>query len=137
MLTLNHFTLPTWLHEPIAVRDAFAGVDPDAPPPDCASAAAGSTPLYRARVRQVRRLGGLDASAASSDLWVTVNEPMVVAVSGYVNLPGVFAAWFPPGVFSDSGRGARGAQSRAGLTPWPTTQCTVTTAAQGSDRFTT
>ena len=28
------------------------------------------------------------------DIWVTVNEPMVVAVSGYANVPGAFAAWF-------------------------------------------
>ena len=34
------------------------------------------------------------------DLWVTVNEPMVVAVNGYVNVPGAFAGWFPPGVYS-------------------------------------
>ena len=32
VLTLNHFTLPSWLHDPIAVRDAFAGVGPDASP---------------------------------------------------------------------------------------------------------
>jgi Glycosyl hydrolase family 1 len=28
---------------------------------------------------------------------------MVVAVSGYVNVPGAFAGWFPPGVFSFTG----------------------------------
>src|SRR5262245_11860098 len=28
MVTLNHFSLPLWLHDPIEVRDAFAGVDP-------------------------------------------------------------------------------------------------------------
>jgi beta-galactosidase len=33
VLTLNHFTLPTWLHDPIAVRDAFAGAGPDESPP--------------------------------------------------------------------------------------------------------
>ena len=31
---------------------------------------------------------------------MTVNEPMVVAVNGYVNVPGAFAGWFPPGVYS-------------------------------------
>jgi beta-glucosidase/6-phospho-beta-glucosidase/beta-galactosidase len=101
ILTLNHFTLPSWLHDPIGVREAFVGLGPDAPPP------------------QVERGGWLDASTVREfgkfaawaawkygrlvDLWVTVNEPMVVAVSGYVNLPGVFAAWFPPGVFSFTG----------------------------------
>jgi beta-galactosidase len=34
------------------------------------------------------------------DLWVTINEPMVVAVNGYVNVAGAFAGWFPPGVYS-------------------------------------
>jgi len=34
------------------------------------------------------------------NLWVTINEPMVVAVNGYVNVPGAFAGWFPPGVYS-------------------------------------
>ena len=58
VLTLNHFTLPTWLHDPIAVRDAFAGVDPDAPPPD-GRARRLARRRHRARVRQVRRLGGL------------------------------------------------------------------------------
>jgi beta-galactosidase len=33
VLTLNHFTLPIWLHDPIAVRDAFDGAGPDDPPP--------------------------------------------------------------------------------------------------------
>jgi beta-galactosidase len=33
VLTLNHFTLPSWLHDPIAVREAFRGVGADDPPP--------------------------------------------------------------------------------------------------------
>jgi beta-galactosidase len=36
-------------------------------------------------------------------LWVTINEPMVVAVNGYVNVAGAFAGWFPPGVYSFPG----------------------------------
>jgi beta-galactosidase len=32
-VTLNHFTLPSWLHDPIAVRAAFDGLGPDDPPP--------------------------------------------------------------------------------------------------------
>ena len=28
LVTVNHFSLPLWLHDPIATRDAFAGVDP-------------------------------------------------------------------------------------------------------------
>src|SRR5262249_14782900 len=33
MVTLTHFSLPLWIHEPIAVRDAFAGHAPDDPVP--------------------------------------------------------------------------------------------------------
>ena len=41
VLTLNHFTLPTWLHDPIAVRDAFDGRRPRRPTAAPSSAAAG------------------------------------------------------------------------------------------------
>jgi beta-galactosidase len=98
MLTLNHFTLPTWLHDPIAVRQAFAGVGPDDPPPAVARGG-------WVDERTVREFGRFAAWAAwrygdMVDLWVTINEPMVVAVNGYVNVAGAFAGWFPPGVYS-------------------------------------
>jgi beta-galactosidase len=98
MLTLNHFTLPTWLHDPIAVRAAFAGVGPDDPPPAVARGG-------WLDERTVREFGRFSAWAAWRygdlvDLWVTINEPMVVAVNGYVNVAGAFAGWFPPGVYS-------------------------------------
>jgi beta-glucosidase/6-phospho-beta-glucosidase/beta-galactosidase len=98
VLTLNHFTLPTWLHDPLAVRDAFAGVAPDDPPP----AVERGGWLHG---RTVREFGAFAAWAAwrygkQVDLWVTINEPMVVAVNGYVNVAGAFAGWFPPGVYS-------------------------------------
>jgi len=101
VLTLNHFTLPSWLHDPIEVRDAFAGSGPDDPPPDVERGGW----LDR---RTVREFGKFAAWAAwrygrQVDLWVTINEPMVVAVNGYVNVPGAFAGWFPPGVFSFTG----------------------------------
>ena len=31
-VTINHFTLPRWAHDPIAARDAFARTGPDDPP---------------------------------------------------------------------------------------------------------
>jgi beta-glucosidase/6-phospho-beta-glucosidase/beta-galactosidase len=37
------------------------------------------------------------------DFWTPLNEPVVVASSGYVNLPGVLSGNFPPGVFSFTG----------------------------------
>ena len=30
------------------------------------------------------------------DLWAPLNEPVVVATSGYVNVPGALAGYFPP-----------------------------------------
>jgi beta-glucosidase/6-phospho-beta-glucosidase/beta-galactosidase len=98
MLTLNHFTLPSWLHDPIAVRAAFAGAGPDDPTPAVERGG-------WLNERTVREFGAFAAWAAwrygrQVDLWVTLNEPMVVAVNGYVNVPGAFAGWFPPGVYS-------------------------------------
>jgi beta-galactosidase len=98
VLTLNHFTLPSWLHDPVAVREAFAGRGPDDPPPAVERGGWLDS-------RTVREFGKFAAWAAwryrrQVELWVTVNEPVVVAVQGYVNVPGVFASWFPPGVYS-------------------------------------
>ena len=95
-VTLNHFTLPLWLHDPIAARDAFAGRDPRFDPGDrraCWLARSGN----RRRVRAVRgflarELGDL------VDYWTPINEPMVVAIGGYVSLPD--GHQFPPGAIS-------------------------------------
>lgn len=98
VLTLNHFTLPRWVHDPLAVRDAFEGVGPDDPPP----AVKRSGWLNRSTVREFGKFAAWAAWKYGRQvrLWVTVNEPMVVAVSGYVNVPGAIAGWFPPGIFS-------------------------------------
>lgn len=95
-VTVNHFTLPTWLHDPVAVRRAFAGRGPDDPVPS-----------------GLRKGGWLDKHAVTEfgkfseylawklgDLvtyWSPINEPMVVASSGYVIQGG-----FPPGITSFS-----------------------------------
>jgi beta-galactosidase len=101
MLTLNHFTLPKWLHDPIAVRNAFSGVGADSTPP----AVRRGGWLNRSTVREFGKFAAWAAWRYRRlvRLWVTINEPMVVAVSGYVNVPGAFAGWFPPGVFSFPG----------------------------------
>jgi beta-galactosidase len=98
MVTLNHFTLPTWLHDPIAVRDAFAGLGPDAPLPTVERGGW----LDRRTVREFGRFAAWAAWRYGDQvgLWVTLNEPMVVAANGYVNVAGAFAGWFPPGVYS-------------------------------------
>ena len=101
VLTLNHFTLPSWLHDPLATRAAFAGRAPDDPLPSL-ERGGWLDADDRARVRRVRRLGRPPLRAARGPLG-HVNEPMVVAASGYANVPGAFAAWFPPGVLSFRG----------------------------------
>jgi beta-glucosidase/6-phospho-beta-glucosidase/beta-galactosidase len=98
-VTVTHFTLPRWVHDPIATRDALAGRDPDA-----------DLPAFR------RPAGWLDARTVAEfrkyaaylawrfgdlvDTWTPLNEPLVVATSGYVNVPGVLAGNFPPGAYS-------------------------------------
>ncbi len=98
-VTLNHFTLPLWIHDPIAARDALAGRDASGPLPS------GFGPA-----------GWLDATTAIEmgkyaaylgwklgdlvDVWAPLNEPVVVAISGYLNVPGILSGNFPPGAFS-------------------------------------
>ena len=131
MLTLNHFTLPTWLHDPIAVRQAFAGVGPDDPPP----AVARGGWLDERTVREFGRFAAWAAWRYGDlvDLWVTINEPMVVAVNGYVNVAGAFAGWFPPGSTRSRPPCGRCATSPR-RTRSPTTPCTARTGARGSGR---
>ncbi len=101
VVTLHHFTTPTWLHDPLAANRALAGRGPDDPLPRINRGGWLNT-------RTVREFGKYAAWAAWKygdlvNLWVTVNEPMVVAVSGYVNVPGALAGWFPPGANSFTG----------------------------------
>ena len=135
VLTLNHFTLPTWLHDPIAARDAFAGVGPDDPPP----AVERGGWLDR---RTVREFGKYAAWAAWRygdlvDLWVTLNEPMVVAASGYVNVPGRVRGLVPARRVLLPGGGRVGEQPGRGERASPTTRSTATTGARRSGRCTT
>ena len=99
MVTLSHFSLPLWIHDPVAARDAFARVGPDDEPPR------GFGPrgwLDRRTVREFRKYAAYLAWKYGDlvDLWVPLNEPVVVATSGYVNVPGAFAGFFPPGAYS-------------------------------------
>ena len=58
-LTLLHYSIPTWLHDPLAIREALAGLGFNQPLPELDGG------LARARdggrVREVRRLPGLEA----------------------------------------------------------------------------
>jgi beta-galactosidase len=98
-VTLNHFTLPLWIQDPIAARDAFAGVGPDDPPPS------GFGPrgwLDTSTVGEFRKYAAYLAWKLGPlvNRWMTLNEPMVVVVNGYVNVPGVVEGDFPPGAYN-------------------------------------
>ena len=99
LVTLNHFSLPLWLHDPIEVRDAFQGVDPLAGPVPAGIAHGGW--LDPSIVDEFAKLAAYCAWKFGDqvDFWATLNEPVVVIVSGFVNAPGV-GGNFPPGVFS-------------------------------------
>lgn len=102
-VTLSHFTLPRWVHDPIAIREGFAErrLGPDDDVPDFARAGW----LAEDTVGDFGRFAAW-AGATFGDLvdrWAPINEPLVVAASGYANIPGVLDGNFPPGVFSFAG----------------------------------
>ena len=100
-VTLNHFTLPSWLHDPIAVRNALKGRAADAPLPASLPKRRGwlapgtATEFGKYASYLAWKFGDL------VDVWAPINEPMVVAANGYV--PGSLAGSFPPGVPSFTG----------------------------------
>ena len=97
-MTLHHWTIPTWLHDPIATRDALAGADPNAELPPLAAggwldpATVGEFEKYAAYLGW--KLG------ADADYWNTLNEPLVQVTNGFANVPGLVEAYWPPGAFS-------------------------------------
>ena len=101
-VTVNHFTLPLWIHDPIRVRDALAGRGADAPLPASLRRAGW---LDDATVGEFRKYAAYLAWKLGDlvDDWAPINEPMVVVVNGYANVPGVTAGNFPPGVLSFTG----------------------------------
>jgi beta-glucosidase/6-phospho-beta-glucosidase/beta-galactosidase len=96
-VTLNHFTLPLWLHDPIAARDAFAGRDPNDPPPADFGPAGWLDPRI---ATEFGKYAGFLARELNDlvDCWTPINEPLVVAIGGYVSLPD--GHQFPPGAIS-------------------------------------
>jgi beta-glucosidase/6-phospho-beta-glucosidase/beta-galactosidase len=98
MVTLNHFSLPLWVHDPIAVRDAFAPLDPEADVPAGLTRAGWLDPAIVDEFTKLAAYAGWKFGDLV-DLWCTINEPVVVIVSGFINVPGV-GGNFPPGVFN-------------------------------------
>jgi beta-galactosidase len=83
VLNLNHFTLPSWVHDPVAVRTR--GVF---------NAPSGwlSEDTVVEFTKYVYVVGTVFGDLA--DMWSTMNEPNVVAVAGYL----MVKSGFPPGV---------------------------------------
>jgi beta-galactosidase len=101
-VTLSHFSLPIWIHDPIAVRDALAGRGPDEDLPPGLKRAGW---LSEETVTEFRKYAAYLAWKLGDlvDVWTPLNEPMVVATNGFANIPGVVAGNFPPGAFSFTG----------------------------------
>ncbi len=102
-VTLIHFTLPLWLHDPIAARDAFATVGANDPPPTGFGPAGwvdGAT-IVPEFAKFAAYCGWKFGDQV--DLWAPINEPFPYAVGGYANIPGIVGTFFPPGAFSFTG----------------------------------
>ena len=83
IVCLNHFTLPLWVHDPIAVRDSGLRKGPRG--------------WYDAStVVEFTKFAAFVASKLGDrvDMWATFNEPMVVAEEGYLEAQ----SGFPPGI---------------------------------------
>lgn len=100
-VTINHFSLPLWIHDPVAARDTLGAIGPNTPPP----AFERSGWLSRGTVEEFRKYAAYLAWKLGPLVgrWITLNEPMVVAVNGYVNIPGIAEGNFPPGAWNYSG----------------------------------
>lgn len=86
MVTLNHYTLPSWIHDAVGCHVDLASCSPR-----------GWLDSERT-VREIAKYAGFVAEEFGQqvDLWVTENEPLAVALPGYVmpsedrsNPPGV------------------------------------------------
>lgn len=87
LVTLNHYSLPLWIHEPIACNQNLNTCP-----------AKGWVDRERT-VREIAKYAGFAARefGAEIDLWVTLNEPLAVLLPGYLapsanrsNPPGLF-----------------------------------------------
>lgn len=101
-VTLNHFALPLWIHDPIATRDALAGRDSNAALPVFSAPAGWLDPVTVTEFQKYAAYLGWKFGDLV-DWWAPLNEPMVIAVNGYVNIPGALSGNFPPGAFSFTG----------------------------------
>ena len=97
LVTLNHYSLPTWIHDAVACHKSFA---------TCTNK--GWVDRERI-VREIAKYAGFVAAefGGEIDLWATLNEPMAVIFPGYL-APGDFRS-NPPAV------GLQGAAARTAM----------------------
>ena len=88
MLTLNHWTLPLWVHDPIAMRRAFANRGADDPIPSLPARAGWLGPRTATELRKYAAYVAWKLGP-HVDLYATVNEPLVTASQGFASIPGV------------------------------------------------
>ncbi|MEM2494832.1 MAG: beta-galactosidase BgaS [Nitrososphaerota archaeon] len=84
-LCLNHFTLPTWIHDPIIVRNSKLKKGPKGWFDEITI-----IEFWKFAAFLAYKLGDL------IDYWITFNEPMVVTESGYLAIE----AGFPPSLMN-------------------------------------
>ena len=98
-VTVSHFSLPLWIHDPIATRNALAALGPNDPPP---SGLARAGWLSSTTIAEFAKYSAYLAWKYGKlvDFWTPINEPLVVVESGYVNVPGVIGGFFPPGALN-------------------------------------
>ena len=87
MVTLNHYTLPSWIHDAVGCHQSLA------------TCTRRGWVDRETTVHEIAKYAGFVARefAGEVDLWATLNEPMAVILSGYIfpsadrtNPPGVF-----------------------------------------------
>ena len=100
-VTLHHWTIPSWLHDPVATRAALASRGPNDPLPELAAGGWLDPDTVGEFRKYAAYLGWKLGDRA--DYWNTLNEPMVQVTNGFANVPGLFGSYWPPGVFSFTG----------------------------------
>jgi beta-glucosidase/6-phospho-beta-glucosidase/beta-galactosidase len=85
LVTINHYTLPLWIHNGVACHDDIASCSPRGW-------------LDQGTITEIAKYAGFVAKeyGGEVDLWATLNEPLAVPLSGYVEPGGIRSN--PPGL---------------------------------------
>jgi beta-glucosidase/6-phospho-beta-glucosidase/beta-galactosidase len=88
-VTVNHFTLPVWIHDPITVRPL---IQLGLPAPAAGWLSPGTATEFEKYAAYVAWKYGDQV-----DNWATLNEPFPPVLTEFLAIPGVVPSW-PPGV---------------------------------------